>query len=633
MTTQNIFGKLDLHGFLFFPGMNSSISRRNALVLIPFMISSPGAYYQQRTKELKTALNGLLKRKSMLGWLRLGCMVVIVAAIYILLPFGIFVVAITSLVLLFIFSRLLSADLLNSRRIDEHGRLLEVCKEEQQYLSHDYVKFPGGERFLDPQHLYANDLDIFGRASLFQYVNRSVGEQGQQQLAAMFSAPAKVKIIRERQQSLQELAQQSDWLLQLKAIGKKTTVGSSVVNRLVKWSNTPPVFLQFTPWKYLRFLLPAIMIIVTVLFVMDLVGNPIFYSVLLAFGVLEYRLSGAVLPIHDQLGKMTNEMDVVYASLLHIENADFKTPLLLSLQARLKGQQAASGNIRRLKKILDRLDLRYNLVLAIPLNIFLLWNLQQVLDLERWKAEHKKLISEWLQTLAEMEALGSLGTLLFNHPAWVFPDVTENYFECVGEAIGHPLIPAAKRVNNDISLNRQNDILLVTGSNMAGKSTYLRSIGVNIVLALAGAPVCASRFKVSHLQLASSMRITDNLEESTSTFYAELKKLKTIIDIVNEKKQVFILLDEILRGTNSGDRHAGSVALVKQLLHHKAPAIIATHDLQLASLAGEFPENIQNAHFDVQVKDEELFFDYRLKPGVCTSMNASLLMKKIGIEL
>ncbi|MEO8720997.1 MAG: DNA mismatch repair protein MutS, partial [Ginsengibacter sp.] len=184
-----------------------------------------------------------------------------------------------------------------------------------------------------------------------------------------------------------------------------------------------------------------------------------------------------------------------------------------------------------------------------------------------------------------------------------------------------------------ISIPGRGELMLITGSNMAGKSTYLRSIGVNTVLAMAGAPVCAETFTISHVQLISSMRVTDNLEESTSTFYAELKKLKTIIEKVNAGEKVFILLDEILRGTNSLDRHTGSKALIKQLIKKKAAAIIATHDLELANLKNEFAENILNYHFDAQVSNDELFFDYQLKPGICQSLNASILMRKIGIEL
>lgn len=202
-----------------------------------------------------------------------------------------------------------------------------------------------------------------------------------------------------------------------------------------------------------------------------------------------------------------------------------------------------------------------------------------------------------------------------------------------GTEVGHPLIPAGKRVNNPIKIQDSGELMLVTGSNMAGKSTYLRSIGINTILAMAGAPVCAAYFCLSPVQIVSSMRIADNLEESTSTFYAELKKLKIIIGKVNSNENVFILLDEILRGTNSFDRHTGSVALVKQLIKHQAAGIIATHDVELAELKKDHPSGILNYHFDVQVNNEELYFDYKLKEGICNSLNASILMKKIGIEL
>ena len=235
--------------------------------------------------------------------------------------------------------------------------------------------------------------------------------------------------------------------------------------------------------------------------------------------------------------------------------------------------------------------------------------------------------------LAQFEALSSLATLSFNHPKWCFPIFNQPHFFIDGRQVGHPLINAAKRVDNDILINSKGEIMLITGSNMAGKSTYLRSIGINVVLAMAGSPVCAESFGLSPVQIISSMRIADNLEESTSTFYAELKKLKTVIDLVNEGAPIFILLDEILRGTNSLDRHTGSVALLKQLIKKDAAGIIATHDVELAKLKDSYPENILNYHFDAQVSNDELYFDYKLKAGVCESLNASILMKKIGIEL
>jgi DNA mismatch repair ATPase MutS len=232
-----------------------------------------------------------------------------------------------------------------------------------------------------------------------------------------------------------------------------------------------------------------------------------------------------------------------------------------------------------------------------------------------------------------MEVLNSVSNFAFNNPGFTFPVFEESHFSLEAKNMGHPLIPAARRINNDINIDHLSEIMLVTGSNMAGKSTYLRSVGVNVILAMCGAPVCASTFRLSPVQVISSMRIADNLAESTSTFYAELKKLKTIIDKVNKGEKVFILLDEILRGTNSLDRHTGSIALLKQLIRNNTVGIIATHDVELADLKKEYPGNIVNYHFDVQVNNEELYFDYKLKEGVCTSMNASILMKKIGIEM
>jgi len=269
----------------------------------------------------------------------------------------------------------------------------------------------------------------------------------------------------------------------------------------------------------------------------------------------------------------------------------------------------------------------------IPLNTFSFWDLQQVFILENWKKENKQHIGDWFHSLAEIESLSSLANLSFNNPGWALPNISNQHGVVIADSLGHPLILKEKLVANSFSTKENAGLNLITGSNMAGKSTFLRSVGVNIVLAMMGSTVCARSFTVSNMKVISSMRVNDNLEENTSTFYAELKKLKEVIEAVNRNEKIFLLLDEILRGTNSADRHTGSKALIKQLIHHNAVGLIATHDLELAKLADEFPTKLHNYHFDVQVTGDELYFDYKLKRGVCTSMNASLLMKKIGIEL
>lgn len=267
------------------------------------------------------------------------------------------------------------------------------------------------------------------------------------------------------------------------------------------------------------------------------------------------------------------------------------------------------------------------------LNTFLLWDLRQANSLNKWKDKYGKAVAKWFEILANIELVNCLATLTFNHPGWVSPAIADEHFTLSGEQIGHPLIDETKRVDNSFATNGTGKVSIITGSNMAGKSTFLRSVAVNLVLAQTGAPVCAKSFTFSLVKLYSSMRIADNLAENTSTFYAELKKLKTIIEKVKQHEKVFILLDEILRGTNSLDRHTGSEALIRQLIREQTVAVIATHDVELGRLENSYPDAISNYHFDVQVAGEELYFDYKLKRGICQSINASLLMKKIGIEI
>ena len=594
----------------------------------------PTQFYPERLEKLNAQLKKLQQRKSSFAWLRLGAIFAIIAIFYLLFSYGFIYVIIASIVLLIVFVRLIYADLNNQSKIDHTKILIQINEDELKSLAGNYYDFRDGSEHIPKDHPYSNDLDIFGRASLFQFINRTTSEVGSKQLADFLKSPSEPELILPKQTAIKELSLKALWLQNLQSFGRKRQITFSTQNRLNEWMKEPSTFIDFKPWQWLRYVLPAIILTVVTLYIFDVVGNTIFYLSLLIFAAIAYQINKVIAPLHEKLSRIAGELSILSESMLHIENENFESPLLKELQAAIKGKHGkASKQISQIKKILDKLDLRYNLVLSLPLNILLLWNLQQVLDLEKWKSRHENNIDKWFYTLANFEALGSFATLFFNQPDWIFPTVIPEYFSIEGKEIGHPLIPVNKRVTNFIGIANEGELMLVTGSNMAGKSTYLRSIGINLVLAMAGAPVCATEFKVSHVQIISSMRITDNLEESTSTFYAELKKLKTIIEKVNAGDKVFILLDEILRGTNSLDRHTGSKALIKQLIKQKAAAIIATHDLELADLKNNYPENILNYHFDVQVSNEELYFDYRLKPGVCNSLNASILMKKIGIEL
>jgi len=594
----------------------------------------PGIFYQARIKSLEEENQLLLNRKSLLAWLRLASVLAIAAAIYWLGPISTAYMLLTVVILLAVFARLIFIDLKNKNAIKNQQHLVKINLDELKALQHEYYGFEDGVHFLPPDHPYANDLDIFGRASLFQYCNRTTSDMGSSTLAQWLLQPASPAVILERQQAVKELHAITGWRQQLEAYGKEQKITAATQQRLHDWLKAEPHFINNLFWKILQYAVPAIIITVIVLNIQNIIADTTRNLFLLGAGVIAFTMAKKIAPLHEQVSKMANELSVLANSIKLIEDSSFNSPLLQSLQSSFTVKNTnASTQLKQLKKIVERLDLRLNPVVFIPLALILQWDIQQAMALEKWKQRNQQNINHWFDAIGQFEALHSFAGLQFNHPQWCFPSFKAEHFFMQGENIGHPLINAAKRVNNAIHINSREQLMLITGSNMAGKSTYLRSIGVNTVLAMAGAPVCADAFTLSPVQIISSMRIADNLEESTSTFYAELKKLKAVIDRVNAGEKIFILLDEILRGTNSLDRHTGSVALVKQLIRHRAACIIATHDVELAKLKDQYPANILNYHFDVQVANDELYFDYKLKEGICTSLNASILMKKIGIEL
>ena len=595
----------------------------------------PDVFYYKRLETLHSDQKILNARKRYLGIFRLGTLVALIVSFYVLWDIGWWAILIAALLLIILFTRLVLNDLKNKQALEDNERLIGINEDERKALKGEYFQFEQGAKYQYKDHPYINDLDIFGHASLFQYLNRSFTEPGSDRLASMLLQAAAIDDIKMKHQAINELSQKQIWIQQLCCIGKRQKLTNSTLSILESWMQQPASFIQFRHCQWLRYVLPAIALLAFAATIFGYFPLNGFYLVLFLMAVVAFQVNKVFSPIHNKLSQVTDEIDSIAEIISLIEKEIFEAPLLQQNLKKFKGcsNTAASIEIKKLKSILHKMDMRYNLVMAAPLNLLLQWNLQQVLELEKWKQQNPSSIKNWLDALAEFDALCSMSILRFNHPKWVIPALQEGDFCINANKLGHPLIPEINRVNNNIEIAGNEKIMLITGSNMAGKSTYLRSVGVNIVLAMAGAPVCANAFAISPVQLISSMRITDNLEENTSTFYAELKKLKTILEKVNKREPVFILLDEILRGTNSLDRHTGSVALIKQLIHKAAPAIIATHDVALAGLEKEYAGNIKNFHFDVQVTNEELHFDYLLKPGICSSLNASLLMKKIGIDI
>ncbi|WP_153798351.1 MutS-related protein [Foetidibacter luteolus] len=595
---------------------------------------SPLQAYQQNITTFENQLVSLKGKSSRIAWLRLVVFVATIVAIRLTWGSDTWIVIGTTIAGIAIFLKLVAADADNKEEILNQERLLAISKAEVDILHHNFAARDAGTEFMPPHHLYAKDLDIFGPASLYQYINRCSSQQGKQLLAGHLLQPQPAGHIEMQQEAVKDLSQRPAWCQQLLSYGMAGAITAATEKKLIQWLQQPPVMAQLY-WKWLAYIYPVISIGTIILFAADVISTPAFNFILVLFFAFSFSLVRYTHPVYVLLSKAVDEVNTLQRQLQHLENEQFNNRLIDGIKQQIKSNRAktASQEILELKNILNRFDLRLNIFAFAVLNTLLLWDLRQMLALNKWKQKNGQALPHYFDAIAKLEVTASLATLAFNQPGWCYPSVTGEHLTFSGTGIGHPLIQENKRVYNNFAMQGAGKVVLVTGSNMGGKSTFLRSVGINTVLALAGSPVCAESFTVSHTQLMTSMRIEDNLAESTSTFYAELKKLETIIKAVNRGEKVFILLDEILRGTNSLDRHTGSKALIQQLIQHNATAIIATHDIELAKLQQNFPAAITNYHFDVQVANGELYFDYKLKEGICQSLNASILMKKIGIEM
>lgn len=590
-------------------------------------------YYTEQIQKYQQTVNETQKSEDRLSFMRLGAFVGALLLFYFTLEWGWGIAIFLLLAGMTVFVNTLKKHLAISRKKDHLKNLLLINKRELACLQGDFQSYPAGMEFMNKEHPYTGDLDIFGKVSLFQYINRTTSKPGSMFLAQWLQHPAEIPEILNRQNAIAELKNLAEWRQELMAIGYKYKDSGDDPETIINWANEKPIIPKT------RTLKPVINTL-SLLAIAAIIGLPFGVPEILIFlfiGInisIVYKYVNVVKKIHNSVS-LTSELLKSYEEvILLIEKQNFVSTKLKKLQENFKSENlSASKQIKKLYGLVNKLDYRLNILVAIPLNLFYFWDIRQVLKLERWKEQNRHHLEQWFDAMAEFEALSSLANLHYNNPEWVLPIIKDHHFKLNAENMGHPLIPAARRVDNDLNVNSTGKIIIVTGSNMSGKSTFLRTCGINIVLAMAGAPVCAAKFEISRVMVLTSMRIIDSLEENTSSFYAELKRLANIIKTVEDKDQVFLLLDEILRGTNSNDRHIGSVALIKQLIKNDAVGIIATHDLALSQLETELPEHIDNYNFDVKIENEELFFDYKLMRGICKSLNASILMKKMGIKV
>lgn len=512
---------------------------------------------------------------------------------------------------------------------------LKLNQDELEGLEGDYSAFDEGSEFVDAGHPYSYDLDLFGRKSLFQALGRTCTHIGKQTLATWMQHHLTEKTaIETRQESIRDMSRRMEFREAFRVTGSINRGADSDEEEISRWSQTPSV-LQHLWWvKLCLWAVPGINILLLALGLLHILSLSWFGMMFTVFVILSFGLIQRVTLIQESYGKKLKTLNR-YARLITLAKGEtWQAPALRELTDKLDidGHSPAEA-LTQLSKELDRLDLRNNQLLYVILEGSMFFQLRQIVRIERWKARYGKYLMGWLEAVGELDALCSLGTFAYNHPAYTYPTITNQPFCFLARNMGHPLMPEAQCVKNDATIPSRPYFLIITGANMAGKSTYLRTIGVNYLLACMGCPVCCESLTLYPAHLITSLRTTDSLSDNESYFFAELKRLKRIIDLLDEGQELFIILDEILKGTNSADKQKGSLDLIRQFMRLKADGIIATHDLLLGTLADQFPEYIRNYCFEADIKDNELTFSYRLREGVAQNMNACFLMRKMGITI
>lgn len=508
--------------------------------------------------------------------------------------------------------------------------LIKINDTEIKVLSRDYFDLDEGKEFIDPHHHYSYDIDLFGRGSFFQYLNRTVTKEGKEKLANALS-DNDISQITFKQGGIKELSKKPKWRQQFSAMASLTKVEYSA-SLIVNWiHNYKSVFPQFLS------VIPILFTAVSSLLLLLLVFNIINFQFLVIWFFVGLAVSAGYLKkVNNLYNEATKAKDTFrqYHKLLDkIETAKFTSPILKEKQQAIqRDAQKASQIFSQFSKTLDALDQRNNLLIAIVANGLLLRDLKISFSIEKWIQKYHNQVENWFEDIAFFDAQNSLANFAFNNPEAVYPEIQNADFIIQAKNLGHPLIKQEERVNNDFTINNQN-FYIVTGANMAGKSTFLRTVSISIVMANIGLPVCAETFDYTPIKLITSMRTTDSLADDESYFFSELKRLKFIVDTIDpnkSKEKYFIILDEILKGTNSTDKAIGSKKFVTKLVASNSTGIIATHDLSLCEIE-KYLEQIKNYYFDAEIIDNELHFDYKLKDGICKNMNASFLLKKMEI--
>jgi DNA mismatch repair ATPase MutS len=509
--------------------------------------------------------------------------------------------------------------------------LEKLSGDELLALSHQFSQFENGEDFLDTAHFNSYDLDLFGEGSLFQFLNRTSTQSGRQKLAGWLQEPFLEKTdIERRQEAVRELAAQPEWRLNFLANGHLFKESPEENEEVKQWSETELHLNRPALIGKLVVIVPALTMTAAIYAGF---GGSYFWMVLLILTQwnLIFFSRKRVAQYYSYFGRKSELLGKYMKLVQIIETSTYKSSFLNELQIKVTKHHKASHIFRQLKNLVHQFEFRQNLIVNALVNSLLLWDLRCTYNLWKWHRQNHKKLAAWLDVIAETDALTSLSNLAYNHPEFTYPKIHEGGFKLEAVQLGHPLISPAKRVDNDLTIDGWAKVLIVTGANMAGKSTFLRTVGVNLILGRMGAPVCAKYLTYTPVEIYTNMRTTDSLLKDESYFFAELKRIKAVLDRLQSGDRIFVILDEMLKGTNSVDKLNGSRKLIKKLLELKAVALIATHDLKISELEEEYPQMVYNKCFEIKLEGSEMLFDYLLKEGVTKTMNATFLMKKMGI--
>ena len=583
--------------------------------------------YQKKIAKYTDSSKAFQKQSVRIGWIRFGIFLAILFFIYRSLtsdPPLFSVVILAVLIILFAISIKYHLRIKWMRSL--HHKLLEINTNEYDTLHNDHSIFSDGEKLGDG-HRYAEDLDIFGPGSLFHYLNRCGTRIGISTLSGQLMEPyRKIEHIKQVQDAIRELSPAQELRQHIFAHALLEEKLMRADSEYITFTDRSSLSFHSNIWKALFIIWPIIMTVLTFYFIITVNVYPLSIAMLLALLFIGYygKETQKNASVVSGKSKVWNR----YAKLFElIDEHSFNSIILKELH---DSMHEASLATKTLGKIGERYDSRLNLIVMFFLNVYLLWDLRINRQLFYWLKKYEQNLNIWIKKLGQFEALASLSTFQFNHPSFTLPTFSEHTM--IGaQNMGHPLIPENSRIHNDCEFGPNQNLFIITGSNMAGKSTFLRTLGINCILAQIGTTVCAEAMTLRPFYLQSSIRLSDSLQEDTSFFFAELKKLKGILDDLQAGIPTLILLDEVLKGTNSEDKVYGAEQLIKNLIQFDALTFLATHILSLGGLEKDYPNKIVNYCFESTIEDNELHFDYKLKSGIAQHKNATFLMRKMGI--